>query len=381
MTAGTTPLGIVREQLEQATAAKKCHGCGCFQQTVSALFDARVAELDDALAVARASFVEKTYDCLGCEVCFPAVAANAFSEAFPERGALLELCPTEAPVERAGWPPLPGDVHVVRYAAAVAVCALNSSELAAELGRRAPARLAIAGTMHTENLGIERLVRNLTANPHVRVLIVCGADTQQVIGHLPGQSLLALAEHGIDERGRILGARGKRPVLRNLAPDLVTRFRAQVRVVDRIGVVDVDVLSREIERLAAEAPGPLEGASVEASDPVIRGAESAKLVPDPAGYLVVYPDAGRGLLRVEHFTNAGVFTCAVEAKTPAAVVATVVERALISRLDHAAYLGRELARAERSLETGEPYVQDRAPGGEHEPSPSCGCGHPCGGAQ
>ena len=32
--------------------------------------------------------------------------------------------------------------------------------------------------------------------------------------------------------------------------------------------------------------------------------------------------------------------------------------ALVSRLDHALYLGKELARAQRALETGEPYEQD-----------------------
>ena len=54
----------------------------------------------------------------------------------------------------------------------------------------------------------------------------------------------------------------------------------------------------------------------------------------------------------------------------------IIERNLLSRLDHAAYLGRELARAERSLETGELYVQDRASGEvceECKSTPGCGC--------
>jgi tetrahydromethanopterin S-methyltransferase subunit A len=50
---------------------------------------------------------------------------------------------------------------------------------------------------------------------------------------------------------------------------------------------------------------------------------------------------------------------------------TAIERNLISRLDHAAYLGRELARAEYALSSGEPYVQDAAP--EAPPAPTCGC--------
>ena len=52
-----------------------------------------------------------------------------------------------------------------------------------------------------------------------------------------------------------------------------------------------------------------------------------------------------------------------------------IERKLLSRLDHATYLGRELARAERSLLSGEPYVQDRGPGAiaPLPMAPFCGC--------
>ena len=38
-----------------------------------------------------------------------------------------------------------------------------------------------------------------------------------------------------------------------------------------------------------------------------------------------------------------------------------IEKGLVSRLDHAAYLGKELARADESLRSGDPYVQDAAP--------------------
>ena len=56
------------------------------------------------------------------------------------------------------------------------------------LANRKPEGLAIVGTMHTENLGIERVIKNVLANPHIRFLLLCGEDTQQAVGHLPGQS-------------------------------------------------------------------------------------------------------------------------------------------------------------------------------------------------
>jgi tetrahydromethanopterin S-methyltransferase subunit A len=186
---------VIREQLTAAIEAPKCHGCGCFQQTVAALTPLGQADIAPLLHAARAVFQPKQYDCLGCPVCYPAIAANAFTEAFPEAGSGLDLCPTEVPAERQGWPPLPGDYHVLKYRAPVAVCTLNDAALAERLKSRAPEGLAIVGTLHTENLGIERLITNTLANPHVRFLLVCGDDTRQAIGHLPGQSLQRGVSH------------------------------------------------------------------------------------------------------------------------------------------------------------------------------------------
>ena len=62
--------------------------------------------------------------------------------------------------------------------------------------------------MHTENLGIERVIRNVLANPNIRILLLCGEDTRQLIGHLPGQSLESLFANGLDEKKRIIGAKG-----------------------------------------------------------------------------------------------------------------------------------------------------------------------------
>ncbi len=58
--------------------------------------------------------------------------------------------------------------------------------------------------------------------------------------------------------------------------------------------------------------------------------------------------------------------------TPTALYGTVLSEGLISRLDHAAYLGRELAQAQHALTSGEDYVQDRAPGEEDVPATGCG---------
>jgi tetrahydromethanopterin S-methyltransferase subunit A len=300
---------IIAGELDKAIVAAKCHQCGCFQQTVAALSATPAgwdADLGGKLAEARATFTPKRYDCLGCSVCYPAIAANTFVEAFPEAGAGLDLCPTEEPEPRDGWPPLPGDYQVLRYHAPVAVCTLNSATLGARLHALAPDGLSIVGAMHTENLGIERLIKNTIANPHIRFLVLCGEDTQQAIGHLPGQSLESLFENGVDERGRIRGARGKRPVLKNVAPEEIQGFRRQVELVVRIGEERAEEVAEEVRRLSLRDPGLYPAALPRCTVETVQGKEPERLTLDKAGYLVVYPDPRRKRLMLEHYTNHGV---------------------------------------------------------------------------
>lgn len=364
-------LNIINEQLKEAIDAPKCHKCGCLQQSVEALAGTQAGrgELAPMLTQARSVFIPKKYDCLGCPVCYPAIAANAFVEAFPEAGAGLDLCPTEEPDERQGWPPLPGDYAVVRYGAPVAVCALNSEPLVKILAERKPEGLAIVGTMHTENLGIERVIKNTLANPYIRFLLLCGEDTQQAVGHLPGQSFASLFQGGLDERGRIVGAKGKRPVLKNVSREEVDAFMQQVELVPMIGEESPDKVAGEIQACDARNPGAYPYPFKDTAMERIQVTQSQRLVLDKAGYFVVYPDARAKRLVMEHYSNQGVLNCVLEGSSTGALYGEAIERGLVTRLDHAAYLGRELARAENSLLTGAAFVQDAAPG-ELAPAPA-----------
>jgi dihydropteroate synthase-like protein len=48
----------------------------------------------------------------------------------------------------------------------------------------------------------------------------------------------------------------------------------------------------------------------------------------------------------------------IKGKTAEGIHAKIVEMSLVTRLDHAAYLGSELAKAEIALKTGKEYIQD-----------------------
>ena len=86
------------------------------------------------------------------------------------------------------------------------------------------------------------------------------------------------------------------------------------------------------------------------------------MVSDPASYFVIFIDRVRRLLNIGHYQNNGVLTTVIEGHSAAKVYMTAIERELLTRLNHAAYLGRELARAEHALSSGEAYVQDAALG-------------------
>ncbi len=373
----------VEKELRTATAATKCWRCGCFRDAIATLESSATirASLEALLVEARGLFEPKRYDCLGCEVCWPAVAQNLAAELDP---AVAEgsHCATEEPEQREGWPPLPGSYQVVRFQAPVAVCTLNSDHLTQALIETNVEGLSIVGSLHTENLGIEHLVRNILANPNIRFLVICGDDTQKAIGHLPGQSLLALARHGVNEKQRILDALGKRPVLKNIQREHIETFRRQVEVIAEIGNTDVPALRHLITDIASNDPGPFAETSADVMPvPIEVAKEPARLVLDPAGYFVVYPDRSHQRLVLEHYSNKGVLDRMLSSASATALYASAIGERLVSRLDHAAYLGRELARAEHALQSGGDYVQDRAPGETERSSEgppeqdvvACGC--------
>lgn len=365
--------------LRRAAAARKCWCCGCLHGSLPAIDqafkkDSPPADLHEAIQEARARLTAAQYDCLGCDVCYPAAAVNALA---------LEgdICPSEAVEPREGWPPLPGSFTVVRYRAPVAVCTLTDDDLAETVVGRAGSEVAIVGTVQTENLGIERILCNVLADPNIRFLIVCGADSRGGVGHLPGESLVALGRNGVDAGGRIVGAHGKRPFLRNLDAPAVEHFRRTVEVVDLVGVSDVEQIVQAVRACTGRYPGPAEPFQADRGVQTVAGRLPPRMVADPAGYFVVYVERSEARLLLEHYTNEGVLDLIIEGRRAAELYTAAIDRGLISRLDHAAYLGRELARAEEALAKGRPYVQDAAPEYCGSAAGACECESSCGGEQ
>ena len=110
---------------------------------------------------------------------------------------------------------------------------------------------ALAGMLQTENIGIEKMVCNVVANPHIRYLAVCGEESP---GHLVGDAVVALAKNGVDEKKQRIGAKAPTPYLYNLSLEVIERFRQQITVFDLVGCVDKEVVSEAVKCCYQENP-------------------------------------------------------------------------------------------------------------------------------
>lgn len=81
---------------------------------------------------------------------------------------------------------------------------------------------------------------------------------------------------------------------------------------------------------------------------------------DPAGAFKISLDRENGIIVAAHYLNFDLTKPAniIKGKTADSIYAKIVELGLVSKLDHAAYLGSELAKAQIALQTGKEYVQD-----------------------
>jgi len=362
----------VYAELETAICLEKCRKCGCMQTTLDNLTKIVADNGDDSLLALAQSLPiwigqmqPVRYSCRGCEHCYPAVAQNEFTVLFPAVADRLALdCDFQVSV--GPWPPVVGEYFVLDRSAPVAVSTLASVELAEALARQKPAGLAIAGKTETENIGIDKIVKNCISNPAIQFLIVAGQEPK---GHQTGQTLLSLAKNGIDTQQRVVGSVGKGPFLRNVSAAEVDIFRRQVQVVDMIGCLDVDKISEAVAELAQRADEGCGCGNCDCDTPAIEAStvevvyaakENTTVKLDKAGYFVIMPLQEKGVINVEHYGYDNTLLRVIEGTTARELYKTIVANGWVSELSHAAYIGRELTKAELSIEHNFKYVQDGA---------------------
>jgi tetrahydromethanopterin S-methyltransferase subunit A len=369
---GKDLIGKIRSELQEGVGLAKCRRCGCMKEALENLrsslsllkgeeFFYLLLNIEDWLQ----QMEPIKYACLGCEHCFPAVVMNIFAQASPEAATVQPLgCGFE--IDEEVWPPVPGEYFVFcdGPGCPVAVSTLGNVELAEGLARNRPRELCIVGKTETENIGVEKVVKNTITNPTIRFLLLVGRDPE---GHRSGGTLLALWENGVDDGMRVIGSLGRRPILRNVTRGEVEAFRKQVLVVNLIGCEDIAVIVEKIKELSQSINTSYSYSkhfrtnSVEISTvPVVRAKEPEKVEMDKAGYFVIIPHPKKKVITVEHYSYDNRLLRIIEGEDARSIYHTIIENGWVTQLSHAAYLGKELAKAELSLKLGLKYTQDKA---------------------
>ena len=211
-------------------AADKCTGCGtCVDVCPENIFELYEEE---ERKISKVVAEDQCFACRACEVKCPEQAIKIGG---------YEILKVDPPPE---YPPEEGRYLRGNDFSPVAVVAILDTfdfkippELAKLVQVAIESGAALAGTLQTENIGIEKLIANVVANPNIRYLILCWRESE---GHLPADALISLVKNGVaeDKRRTINGAKAPAPYLPNISLEAIQRFRKQVSIVNLISEDD-----------------------------------------------------------------------------------------------------------------------------------------------
>lgn len=365
----------IRNELFSAIKLKKCKKCGCMIYGLDDVIenlkiieneipDGLACKLSDEVKELKLELKPVEYSCLGCKHCYPASAANFIADAviyLIQNGSKNNGNNHDS---LDSWPVSPGEYSAFcdGEGCPVAVSTLASLDLYSELSKLKPKGLCIIGKTETENIGIDKIIKNTITNSTLHYLIVSGRESE---GHYSGQTLISLYENSVDKNMRIIGSNGKKPILKNVTREEVEFFRKQVKVINMIGCEDAATIVLKISELLKDfknseppeitdrifSPPPIE--KIIAEKP-----ERIKL--DKKGYFVIIPSFANKTITVEFYNYHNELLNVIEGGDVPSIYSTIVEKELISELTHAAYIGKELEKARWCMDYDIKYIQGEA---------------------
>lgn len=381
----------VHSEIQRGMNLTRCRKCGCMSGTLENLkASLPLLKLKDAKELLQnvnewsKQLAPQEYPCFGCKYCIPPEAMTILTTKYPVlASASLSSC--EIKIDSGSWPPVEGEYTVLNSAAPVAVSTLASTKLEEKIVKLNPEGLCIIGKTETENIGIDKIIMNVVTNPAITVLILTGKDTA---GHQSGKTLLALSENGIDKEMRIIGSKGRRPILKNVTKTDVKNFRKQVKIEDMIGTENTRSIAKRIKELSKDAaklkvtsgcgcsdnscipvqpvtapvmPAPAKtpsGSADSVAKVKAKGISRSSVKLDKAGYFIILPSKKDSTILVEHYSYDNKLLRKIEGKNSRDIYFMIINNKWITELSHAAYLGKELLRAELSIKNGFKFVQD-----------------------
>jgi tetrahydromethanopterin S-methyltransferase subunit A len=110
---------------------------------------------------------------------------------------------------------------------------------------------ALAGTLQTANIGLEKLITNVVANTNIRYLILCGREVE---GHKAGDALTALIKNGVDAKRIIIGTNPPTAYLFKIPLRVIERLRKQITLINLLNVIDSETVRKAVWSCYQEEP-------------------------------------------------------------------------------------------------------------------------------
>lgn len=266
----------------------------------------------------------------------------------------------------AEWPFFRGDYALIDPSASVVVLTSGPSKPLQALVATPPPGLCLTATLRSIDDAAD-LLRAIAANLAIQHVVCLESDkARQPLG-------LALLKLGWDE-GAPPGPIGSlmNAVAAQIDSAELKRLRRRVAFSDMLSCRDPTKLGALIEELSASAQGLNAGFVTKTKDDGIP----RLILPRDTRHETRLDKAGHFRVRLEehsiavdHLDGKQQLLRVIEGKTARDVCLALIRNGWVSKLDHAAYLGRELARAESALRSGTPFIQDSAEPGEPSPPP------------
>ena len=256
------------------------------------------------------------------------------------------------------WPFLPGRYHLIDDNAPVIVVMPDNELLAGNLAALSVQGLCLVCWTCRGASDVEKLVRNVEANLAVHWIILAGGEEGKAYPAI--EALDAIFSEGAETSDKAAAlAHDIRGRLKSLDFDALQK---RVGVVDMLACTDLDKIISAVHKSGTEGIRPDTGFVVQGHDTtlgvqrVIAPSDIAlDYRPDKAGTFVIGTDDRNIVL--EHYNSKGELLRLIQGPNARDVCLTLIRNGWVSRLDHAAYLGRELTLAETAIRNGEPYEQ------------------------
>jgi tetrahydromethanopterin S-methyltransferase subunit A len=257
------------------------------------------------------------------------------------------------------WPFVSGRYRIVDATAPVVIVGSNAEALAEDLAALETSGICMIATHCRSPKDVEKLIRNIATNMAIQNVIVTDPSDAGSPALLALLKLLG-ADLEIDDAAQA----HVRKIKSNLDDVGFDALARQVRAVNMLGSYQTDRIVARVSELASEANRPNTGFRAPAHDDEngIERVIAAKnidyeLQADKAGNFFVSVKDKK--IVVEQYSAKNDLLRVIEGHTARDLCITLIRNGWVSKLDHAAWLGRELLRAELSMESGDEFMPDR----------------------